>query len=352
MTLTLDPPMLSGWPRQRTPEPWWRIVDRWEEGPEDGRPWSYIFYRDELPEFCRLLPGIPRTSHNFLRETVLYVDINSAFTNGDVQAVDGHPAGRARLERLLGPLRRLHGLGAAQIDGPLSGSYKGGIIRDICKHCPTAMDIVHETIASLEQADEHAGKGQLQQANSKYKAALSLVRSCCWQPGEWNSVMSDGPFPGLRAREVVNNIEARLQARIAGVYYKSSELRMARIYTERALAPRRPYPHRHDKIYDEFNIRPWEYIVYAEVLHVAARISYAHGDVFEAIRSLSQAGEYVPFDEEQQSRCETWQAHADRLRAVSDAREKAKKIRLEQQHKKTEGTVPQQIFSSNFEKRS
>ena len=336
MTVTLDSTNLSGWPRDGP----WYTEDQREDPPEDGQPWKYIFCSEELPEFCRLFLDIFRYDNSSLKETVLYININSAIANGQGKQIDDHPAGRARMQKLLGPLRQLHSVGAAQIDGPLSGGYKGEIIRCICKHYPTAMDIVYETMACLEQADEQASKDQLRHANLGYKAALSLICSCCWRHQGWDFLMSDGPFPRLEVSKVVNNIVVRLQGRIASVYYKSNELRMARIYTERALDPRRPYD-RLDKIYYTLDIEPWEHIVYAEVLHVAAMISYTHGNVHEAINSLSQARKYVPFDEEQKSRGEAWQAHADKLRAIHVEKAEARERRLEKQHEKAEGTIPQ-----------
>ena len=338
MTLTLDPPALTGWPEDRS---WWRSIDKWEEAPEDGRPWNYIFCRDELPEFCRLLVKLHRNTDSLLKETVLYLGVSSNISTEHVKAIDDHPAGRARMEKLLGPLRRLHGLGAAEIDGPLSGSFKGEIIESICKHCPVAMDIVHETVASLEQADEKAGKNQLQQANLGYKAALSLIRSCCWKHQEENFIMGDGPFPGLEVRKVVDNIVVLLQARIASVYFARNQMRMARIYTERAIDPRRAYDDRYNKVYDELDIQPWEHSVYAEVLHVAAMISSTHGNFGDTLLSLRLASEYVPFNEEQQSRFEALQAHAEKLDAMRHERAKVTKKRLKN---RVQGTIPPQVF--------
>ena len=259
MTLTLDPPEECGWP----PEHWFQSWSRTgatdiEVPPEDGRPWNYIFCSDELPEFCRLLLSNFQHRLDSLRETVLYINIHSAITNGQAEVIDNHPAGRARMERFLGPLRQLHSLGAAQIDGPLSGSYKGEIIRSICRHCPTAMDVVHAAIASLKQADEQASRSQLRHANLGYKATLSLLRSCYWHHQEKDFIMSDGPFPGLEAHKVVDNFVVRLQARIAAVYYKINQLRMARIYTRRAMDRRlRDHPR------GRLDIEAWEHTVYA-----------------------------------------------------------------------------------------
>ena len=332
MTLTLDPPDSSGWPRNGS---------RWstdvEDPPEDGRPWTYVFCSDDLPEFCRILLDMHRNDLGPLKETTLYIDISSAITNGQVKAIDDHPAGRGRMERLLGPLRQLHSLGACQIDGPLTGSYKGEIIRSICKHCPTAMDVVHETIALLEQADKQVSKSQFRHANLGYKAALSLLRSCWWQHQEQDFVMSDGPFPGLEVCKVVDNLMVRLHARIAAVYYKSNELRMARIYTERALDPQRAFDRR-DRIY-KLVIQPWKRIVYAEVLHVAAMISYTHGEVNLAVSTLAKAGEYAPFDEAQTARLDDWHGHADRLTAKLIKKYKARERQCHQQNEKVIGMV-------------
>ena len=339
MTLTLDSSCSRAWPRGW---PWCYTDD--EVAPEDGRPYNYIFCSDELPGFCETLLNMSGHGGGPLEETVLYINISSALANGQVKMIDDHPVGRARMEKLLGPLRRLHSLGAAQIDGPLSGSYKGEIIRSISKDCPFAMDIVHETIASLEEADEQASKDQLRQANLGYKAALIYISSCCWRHGEWDFVMSDGPFPGLEVRKVVKNIEVRLLGRIAAVYYKSNKLRMARIYTGRALDPRRPYNGLYVN-YHALNIQPWENVVYAEVLHVAALISYTHGNVSEAVDSLLQAYEYVPFDEEQESRYEAWQAHADRLTARRDQKRESRERHVKNLNEKAEGISSQQSFS-------
>ncbi|CAD6594353.1 MAG: hypothetical protein ASARMPREDX12_008700 [Alectoria sarmentosa] len=333
MTLILDPAALGGWPQGG---PRYRGPDRWLDPSEDGRPWRYIFCSDELPEFCRLLLKMSMDDDDILRKTALYLDINPAIGNGQAIEIDGNPAGLSRMERLLGPLRQLHSLGAAQIQGPLSGHYKGEVIQSICKDCPTAMDIVNQTMVSLRQADDQASKGQLLQANQGYKKALSFLRSCCWRYDEQEFVIKSGPFPRLEAEQCIKNFVVRLQARIAAVYLEMGKLRMARVYTERALDPRRPYDDRHNKEYC-LDIEPWEGVAYAEVLHVAAKISYAHGGVYQATADLGDAGLLVPLTEEQEARLEAWQNHSNSLRDRYTKREEARKLRSQKQEEKTEG---------------
>ncbi len=324
MTLTLDPASLGGWPQGGS-----RYIS------EDRRPWNYIFCSDELPEFCRLLLEVSRNDDSVLRDTVLYIAINPMMGNGEANEIDGYSAGRARMRKHFGPLHHLHSFGAAMVNGPLSGSYKGAIIASLRKHCPTAMDIIHETMDSLSQADEINRNGQLLKANLRYKAALSLIRSCCWRCAERDFVMSS-PFPGLTAEHNISNMVVRLQARIAAVYFESGQLRMARIYTERAIDPRRPYDHRNNKMYT-LSIELWEGIVYAEVLHVASRISYAHGDVHEARSDLWDAGQLVPFDEEQESRYAAWRTHSDILHDRRARQASAAELQSQKRDEKTEG---------------
>ena len=311
--------------------------DAFRDCSEDAEHWSYIFCSDELPHFCRLLLEMSIDDvENLLCTTTLSIDIVPLVRNGQVTEIDSYPAGLSRMGRLLDPLHQLHSLGAAQIDGPLSGSYKGHLISSICKDCPSAADIIHTTMVSLNQADEQARNGRLLQANVGYKEALNIIRSCCWRYSEKDVIMENGPFPGLRAMDSISNIVVRLQARIAAVYVEREKLRMARIYTERALDPRRKFDDRSWKVH-ELNIEPWEGVAYAEVFDVAAKISYKHGDVREAIRDLEEAGALVPLNEEQTSRLERWQNRVDSLERRRTKKREAKDMHTERQNEKTEG---------------
>ncbi len=311
MTVRLDPATLSGWPKVKSLEYGYWKYDQMEDVPEDGQPWDYIFCCEELPEFCRILLEMGRHERSIIRDTALILELNPALGNGQAVEIDSNAAGLSRMRKLLSPLRQLHSLGAAQIDGPLSASYKKDIITNVCKSCPSAMEIIESTMDVLDLADQQADKGQFRCANLGYKAAFSCIHTCYWQWEEHDFILDSGPFPGLQTFQVVENISVRLHARIAAVYLESGQLRMARIYTERALDPRRRFDHRGNKE-REIVVEPWEEIAYAEVLHVAAKISYTHGDVWEAICDLKTAGHFDPLNEEQESRKNAWQAHIDR----------------------------------------
>ena len=352
MTVKLDPEDMCGWPPRRsyydeTIE--YRRANGWPprrfhyyeaidatDTSEDGRPWNYIFNSNELPTFCEILM---QWRWSVLRDTKIYIDVNPVIWNGQATEMDSNRAGLSRIGKLLEPLHQLHSFGEAGIGGPLSGNYKLSIKQSVCKDCPTCLEITQTAMGLLGQGDELVSKGRLLQANLDYKAALSYARSCQWFYDEHGLIMESEPFPGLSAEQVLSNLEVRLQARIASVYLESGMQRMARIYTERALDPRRSYDRRGNKQYD-VNVEPWEGVVYAEVLHVAARNSYTYGNVWEAVGHLQDATQFVPLNEEQEAMLEAWQKQGDDLYEKRARRGERKRLCLHKRDEKTEGNEP------------
>ena len=329
MTITLDPVHYEGYPYMFSPTTYSCV-----HASKDERPWNYIFSNDELPTFCRLLLKLSSSNDGLLRNTILYIEINPAIWNAQAMEIDSTP-GLYRIQKLLDPLRQLHSFGAAVVEGPLSGSYKRSINASVCGDCPTALDIIQISMRDFSQGDQYLSEGRLLQANNMYKSSLNHVGSCCWRYNERDLITNSKPFPDLTAMQAIANLKVRLQARIASVYLRSGMLRMARIYTERALDPRRPYE-RGWKVYS-LDIEPWEGIVYAEVLHVAAQIRYIQGNVWEAKQQLREAAQLVPLSKEQQSTHKAWRIHADALDQRYKDREQAKKLLYQKQNKQTEG---------------
>ena len=337
MTLTLDFP---------TPVTFFdRRKYEWISAPEDGKPWNYIFCSSQLPEFCRLLL---ESKVEVLRQTALFIEIDSTVQTGQTKETEITTCGLSRVDELLDPLRQLHSFKVVHVHGPLSDRYKNELSASICKNRPTAEAIIQLNMLSLHRADEHVSKGHFTKANLIYKATLSSIRSYKWGDWEEAAIMADGPFSGLTTFETVSNIVVRLQARIASIYLQTGKLRMARIYTERALDPRRPYDSRHNKQY-YVSTEEWEGAVYAEVLHVAAKISYANNDVCEALYSLRQAEECVPFDEEQQRQYEVWESQCIELRRKreqrEEQREEAKRVQSGRENEKIEGIITPRALS-------
>ena len=148
--------------------------------------------------------------------------------------------------------------------------------------------------------------------------------------------MDGGPFPTLTAEQAKHNIKVRLLARIASACLNSGMLRMARIYVERALYPRRVYDHRF-QIINPAELPNREKTVYAEVLHVSARVYYAHGHVREAIGDMSQAQEYRSPHEEEKSRLEAWEKRHIYLLEKAEKRTKSRDLQRQKEGRNTEG---------------
>lgn len=333
MTLTIDSENLENLPHDG---PWYYGAPSYASASKHERPWKYVFSSEELPTFCRLMLQLGDSNGRLLHNAILHIEINPAISNGQAKEIDSTPAGLSRTQKLLEPLRQLHSLGAAHVEGPVSSSYKRSMNASLCAYAPTAICLIEASMQDLVQGDKDVNEGRLLHANQMYKSALNHARSCCWQYEEDSIILNDGPFPGFEPSRVLANLEVRLQARIASVYLKNGMMRMARIYTERAMDPRRPYDDRHNKEYT-LDIEPWERVVYAEVLHVAAQIRYIQGNVWEAIGHMDDAKEWVPLNEKQKFTYEMWQARAKVLGERRDRKKRAEDLNREKHAKKTEG---------------
>lgn len=306
---------------------------RWCDSADD-QPCRYIFCLDELPIFCRLLlKEFGKHSKCIsLRSTAIHININTTWKEQTLE-MDCSVSGLLRLHKLLDPLRQLHSFGAAQIEGPLSANYKSSMIADLCKECPNAMDVIGTTTEMLGQGDELDRQGLVVDAINKYRTALDYVRSCCWIYDEQDFVLDSGLFPGLTAKQTMQNLKVRLLARLASIYFQNKKLRMARIYVDRALDPQ-PDDDCHYRSLWRLDRRPWQQVVYAEVLHVSARIWYTYGRIPDAIQAVRNAQEYVELNDEQQSTLEAWQRHED---AQQERRTKARETRLQKERSNDEG---------------
>ena len=314
MTLTLNPTSLGGLPEsrsihQQTTDP--TAISDDDDISEDDRAEKWIFCSDELPTFCRLVLNTRTIDGRLFQIMTLCIGVNPAIWKGQAMEMDSSPAGLTRMQKLLEPLRQLHSFGNSSIEGPVSGTYKESIIRSVCKDCPTALEIIGTVMDSFNQGNERMNEGNFVQAKQLYKQALNYAGSCCWLYEEEKFITEEEPFPGLMLAHVLANLQVRLHARISLLYLGSGMPRMARIYTERALDPRRGFDDRFNKTYS-LEVQPWEEIVYAEVLLVSAEISGTHGHAEHAVRDLRQADSFVPLDQEQQSRYDRWKKDMDR----------------------------------------
>ena len=330
MTVTLD--------RSEGTDSPYRLEESWPCYHRDGwmneQPCKFIFPSHELPRLCQFLAMI-----NYLRGIDVYIDINKANWNGHCTEIDRCSAGLSRLRRLLEPLELLHGVHAAQVEGPLSSSSKRDVIKNLCRDQPRGLETLRTAMALLIQGDEINRRNDPFSASDLYKKALNYVYSCHWSRSwEWDEgdiVLDDGLFYGLKARQAMFNLQIRLLARIASIYLKARKLRMARIYTERAFG--HPYDDRGWKQYELELHDSSEAEVFAEVFHVSAEIRYLHGNVERAVFDLHEAGKYLPLREEQQCRLEAWKEQSARLEERNKKRGEAATLQRQQKEKKFEG---------------
>ena len=304
---------------------------------EDDQSWRHVICRDELPAFCRLMLGL-QCYNGSLRSAAIHISVSDDIWNGHPAEIDRNLAGLSKIRKLIDPLRQLHSLGAAQVEGPLSSSYKESIVSSLCADPFTTMDIFQGATQSLSQADELVSHNRSVDAIREYKAALNSVRCCSWLQMEDQTPVTNGPFLGLEAGQAMHNLKVRFHARIASLYLKSGQLRMARIYVERALDPWRGSDDRGWKDYD-LRIDTWQNAVFAEVLDVSAEIHFRHDNVWKAIDVLGEATTYsgLPLNDDQQRRVEVWQKRADVLMDRYAKKEATKRLQQQRQNEKNEG---------------
>lgn len=300
------------------------------------RPWRCIFHIDELPSFCSLLLKYNKVRRgHFLQNATIHIDINAAW-KGQPAEMNRNAIGLSRLRRLLDPLYQLHSFGAAQIEGPLSGDYKSSVVASLCKVCPTGLETIQTAMVILSQGDEQIGQNRPLQAVQLYKSALGYVRTCCWLYDERENIMNSGPFPGVTTRQAMHDFRVRLLARIASVYLDIGMLRMARVYVERAHCSRR-FHYRRFTVLDPSRIADSEKSVYADIIHLSARIYFIHGNVREALGELDQARKLRPLDKEEQSRFDAWVKRDEFLHERYERRRHSIGKQWEREMKKTEG---------------
>ena len=338
MTIILDPVEMKGWPYD----------DLWSgDAHEDGPPWKYIFSSDELPTFCRLLFGRAQWD-NVFRPTSLYILINPNIWTEQAREMDE----MSRVKKLVDPLHLLHSFRGAQVDGPLSGSYKGKIIESVCKDCPNALEILDAANSILGDGDDQVSKSQYMSGIMKYKLGLTYAHSCRWLYDEYDHIMDGGPFSELSAKQAMSNLEVRLTARIARAYFLAKLMRMARMYTDRAVSSHPSWRGWRGNGRYSISVQPWEGDVYAEVLHVAAELGYTDGHLCVAVELLEDAGKLASLSEEQKSKLRSYKDRALCLSKRSEKRARARKAQTEREDEKTKGIDTQRETPGTFEFRT
>lgn len=122
---------------------------------------------------------------------------------------------------------------------------------------------------------------------------------------------------------------------------KLGKLRMAHIYAERAYGPVHSYDNRGNRyklplrLEDDEGAFPASY---AEVLGVAAQISYAHGDVYEALAELHEAARLDPQNAENLYLYSQYTIRKEKLQQKQERRKKAQDRDAEIHYQRAAGT--------------
>lgn len=290
----------------------------------------YIFHIDDLTTLCTSLLLFCGHYGHSLRTTPLQINMNTRREHISAEEEAGFPTLRSRIARLLEPLRQLHDFEVVDIAGPGSPAYKADIVKSIRGRRASPAEIIEKGSASLDRGNYLYSEAKLSLAMDMYKSGLNVIQGSCFDSQEDDEILNTGDYKGCVANRARDDVGIRLHARIANIYFVNSQHRMARIYAERGYGPAHSWDHRQLR-FEKFPLclstdRGAFPASYAEVLAVAARISDAQGNVFEAFWEISEAVTLDPLSEEIKSLFDKYEKQAHLLRSKREHRQKAQML--------------------------
>lgn len=110
---------------------------------------------------------------------------------------------------------------------------------------------------------------------------------------------------------------------------------MARIYAERAYGPVHSHDDKHNSQELPLGVRPEYGYAFADVLLVAAKRSYQHGRVREAVDELKEAARLSPGNDDVQ---QLLKKYMTQYKECEDRRRGVRERRVRKQHRNFEGT--------------
>ena len=288
-----------------------------------------LFMLEDLPAACIFLQGKIGRYNRRSQDSNIRVIVSSPVGAISYGSQDGGLLRKSQVRRYLGPLWRLHGATRAAVYGGVDPTYKAAIIASMCGRRLKAKEYMRLVGVQFDEGDKALHEDRLWAAIAAYKAALLTIRGTSCDADEIDETLIGGRFHGHLAARARDISEVRLHTLIAESYLRCGKYRMARIYVERIYGPLYSMDDRANHRKLPLDIPRDNQVAsgtYAELLHVAARISLVHGQEGEAIAELSEACELDPWDRDIKELLE-------QVRARRDARIQRRYLQEEHQRK-------------------
>jgi hypothetical protein len=146
---------------------------------EWDRPRYYIVACEDLAKLVRALLIISHTAtgleRTLLTECHLEINVLCPLEKGAGDDRTISDSDRSKLRSLLDPLRRLHSVASASINGPIPMKYRNDVLADICGSHIDSGTMIDMTTALEDRGDAFTRGGQYHEAYLAYEAAVAGI---------------------------------------------------------------------------------------------------------------------------------------------------------------------------------
>ena len=179
-----------------------------------------------INQFLRIPNGYSTSTKIFL---CLYVDIIAPDYQNPIPPKND-TAVPSSIQRLLEPLRRLHGIDAVVIKGAVSETYKENVKRSIMRKAPTADEMITTACALKTEGDDAFHSADFWSSVYAYEKAISMIEAVR-QPRYCSALVKEGSYSGWLVLNAVQHLHYKLHLDIVSAFLLLHEYHRAHNWT-------------------------------------------------------------------------------------------------------------------------
>ena len=209
-----------------------------------GQSWEPLHWRrrhvfqmfmiacDDLEHFCSVVLYINhflRIPDGYSTSTRIYMCLSVHIIARNYQnpvLSKNDTAIQSSIQRLLEPLRRLHGIDPMKIEGPISETYRENIKRSIVRKAPTADEMITTACALKTKGDDALHSADFWSSVYAYEKAISEIEAVC-QPDHGSAIVKEGTYSGWSNLDALQHLHHKLQLDIVSAFVLLHEYQRA-----------------------------------------------------------------------------------------------------------------------------
>ena len=216
-----------------------RIAGQWWERakPKDRRSWQmFVIACVDLEQFCSFMMYINhvlQTPDGSSTWTTMFLCLSVDIIAQDYQKPlpsQNDTAVQPSIQRLLEPLRRLHGIVAVLIGGPASKIYKESIRRSIMREAPTADEVITAACALETIGNNAFGRARFWSCVYAYEKAIKDIEGG-HQPCDPFALVQEGKYSGSLVSNALDHLHFILHLDLVSALLRLREYHRAHNWT-------------------------------------------------------------------------------------------------------------------------